>query len=140
MSVQAKNTFRTEFYIHDGTDYVEIKGLSTITPPSIVTDAPIDVTDHQSPGSMHKYISAGLRDWSECTGTIHLDFADAGQQLLRSKLSQSAKFKIHHPAWPAAEDLIFEAVVVSLTLGALELQGVQTQEFNLKPSGDRLTA
>jgi len=140
MSVKASHISRIEFFVHDGTDYLPIGGVSTLTPPSLIMESPIDVTHHASPDGIREWLNTGIMDWSECTGSWFVDYADPGQEHVRAALGQSRKFKVNHPDWPAGKAVIFMANVVSIVTAAAELPSAHVEELTLKPTGQRLTS
>jgi len=140
MAIQAQNVSSIQFSIHDGTDWVPVDGVSTLTPPSLIMEAPIDVTHHGSPGGIREWLNTGIMDWSECTGSWFVDYADAGQNLVRASLGQSKKFKVYHASWPADKAVIFMANVVSVVMNAAENPSAHVEELTLKPTGARLTS
>jgi len=55
-------------------------------------EAPIDVTHHGSPGGIREWMNSGIMDWSECTSAWFVDYADAGQNLVRASKTLSTSW------------------------------------------------
>ena len=100
--------FNTDFSIYNGTTYVEVAEVTSITWPGYARDA-IDATHMNSDDKFREYIP-GLMDAGEVT--IELNYIPAAADVLIAALTANAigQFKIQHNA---GVNVVFKAIVTA---------------------------
>lgn len=129
-------TFGVTLAVYVTAAYVPINGLLDIVAPTLMATSPIDITSHGSASGIKEFEPSGLRQWSECSGTILMIATDAGQDALRAGVGTQMKFKVISPARvTTTDDIIFNAIVESVENDSFGLEGKDTQKFKLTPTG-----
>jgi hypothetical protein len=129
-------TFGVTLAVYVTAAYVPINGLLDIVPPVLSATSPIDVTTHGSASGIKEFEPSGLKEWSECSGSILVIATDTGQDALRAGVGTQMKFKVVTPSRvTSTDDVIFNAIVESVENDSFGLEGKDTQKFKLKPTG-----
>lgn len=132
----ASKTFGVIFEVYVTSAYVPISKVTDIVPPVLSATSPQDVTNHSSPSGIKEFIPSGLQEWSECSGTFLTVPTDAGQDALRGGVGTQMKFKVRAPGRVSpTDDILFNAIVVSVENDTFGLEGKDTQKFKLQPTG-----
>lgn len=104
----AKLGYNTDFSIYNGTTYVEVAEVTSITWPGYARDA-IEATHMNSDDTFREYIP-GLMDAGEVT--IELNYIPSASDVLVAALTASTigQFKIQHNA---GVNVVFKAIVTA---------------------------
>ena len=108
MPTSAAIGYNTDFSIYNGTTYVEVAEVTSITWPGYARDA-IDATHMNSADQFREFIP-GLMDAGEVT--IELNYIPAAADVLIAALTANAvgQFKIQHNA---GVNVVFKAIVTA---------------------------
>lgn len=137
MTGTAKSTFGAQFKMDDagGTPAV-VAELTGIGVPG-KTRGVIDVTTHDGASQAMEYIAEGVYDVTEITLQGHYIGGSAGDDLFDGALTTGTKQDcvVVVKAATGTEDLDFAGFVTAYTPDALEVQGKQTFQATIKPTG-----
>jgi hypothetical protein len=107
MATSAAIGYGSKFSIWNGSAYVDVAEVTSITPPSYSRDA-IDATHMASPNSFREYV-AGLMDAGEAS--IELNYVPAvSDVIIAAMVAGVGQFRITHPA---GITMTFNAIVTA---------------------------
>lgn len=114
--------------------FVEIKGLTDLTPPTKQADEPVDVTNHNSTAGVREFVPAGTLTWTDCSGEMNDLPSDAGQVIVAAAVDTERAFQVTKKS-DVSHPIQFWAIVKSFTQGANPVNGKATRSIVLKPTG-----
>ncbi|WP_411340311.1 phage tail tube protein [Sphingopyxis sp. J-6] len=137
MTVAAKTSFGAELWMAvSGGSLAKVAELKSLTPPKH-SRGTIDVTTHDSPAGAREFITEGVYDTGEVSGSIHYIAGSAGDDAMLTAVTGGAKhdFKVVLKSAADTEDLEFEGFVTEYGPDDQPVEGVQMASFTVKVSG-----
>lgn len=138
MTKAAKIAFGTELWMGPaGGTLVKVAELLSVNPPRRSRDT-IDVTTHDSPGGAQEFITGGIYDPGEVSGSIHYIAGSAGDDAMIEAVTDGVErdLKIVVKAATSTEDLTFSGFCTEYGVDDLPTDGKQTASFTFKVSGE----
>lgn len=137
MTTAAKRSFGIElWFAPEGETVVKIAELKTLNPPKR-SRGTIDVTTHDSPEGAMEFITEGLYNTGEVSGTVHYG-VDADQDEAFIDAVESGDLldiKIVMKSETGTEDQEFQGFMTEFGPNGQEVEGVQMADFGIKVSG-----
>lgn len=137
MTTAAKRSFGIELHFAvSGSPVEKIAEIKTLNPPKR-SRSTIDVTTHDSPEGAREFITEGIYDTGEVSGTVHYG-VDAGQDDAFIEAAESGDLldvKIVMKSGAGTEDQEFKGFVTEFGPNGSEVEGVQMADFTIKVSG-----
>ncbi|MGX7926460.1 phage tail tube protein [Tsuneonella sp. HG094] len=138
MTTAAKTAFGAELWMGPaGGPVVKIAELLSVNPPRISRET-IDVTTHDSPAGAQEFITGGIYDPGEVSGSIHYIAGSAGDDAMIAAVTDGVirDFKIVAKSAADTEDLTFSGFITEYGVDELATNGKQTASFTAKVSGE----
>lgn len=137
MTVAAKTSFGAELWmVAAGGTLAKVAEVKSLNPPKL-TRATIDVTTHDSPLGAREFITEGIYDPGEVSGSINYIAGSAGDDVMLAAMTSGAlyDFKVVLKSAADTEDMEFSGFLTEYGPDAQETEGVQTASFSIKVSG-----
>lgn len=138
MTKAAKIAFGSELWMGPSAGtLVKVAELLSVNPPRRSRET-IDATTHDSPAGAMEFITAGVYDPGEITGSVNYIAGSAGDDAMIAAVIDGVTrdFKIVAKSSGDTEDLTFSGFVTEYGVDELPVEGKQTASFTIKVSGE----
>jgi hypothetical protein len=137
MTTAAKTNFGKELWMAAaGQTLVKVAELRSVSAPKI-SRATIDATTHDSPSGAQQFITEGVYDPGEITGSLNYVAGSTGDDTMIAAVTSGAlyDFKIVVKAASGTEDMLRSGFMTSYGPDEAPTTGLQTASFAIKVSG-----
>lgn len=138
MTKAAKIAFGSELWMGPSAGtLVKVAELLSVNPPRRSRET-IDATTHDSPAGAMEFITAGVYDPGEITGSVNYIAGSAGDDAMIAAITDGEErdFKIVAKSASDTEDMTFSGFLTEYGVDDLPTDGKQTASFTAKVTGE----